>query len=410
MSAPRLLILTTYPFAMPLQGGQVRIANIARIYAEAGFAVQPVSVYAEESAADIADAARDVPFPADSPFRHYRGKPQPRLNDLLTGRFAAEDEAAYARICALIQAPPDVIHLEQPWLLPLVERLVREGPAAGARLVYGSQNVEWRLMQQVLQHVRAGIGAEDAADADAAIEDIRALEERACTQADLVLACSEADQAVLAGMGARCCILAGNGIAREEVHARLVRKWQRRLPGRFALFVSSSHPPNITGFVECLGTSLAFLPPDRAICIAGGVGRHIAPALEKGRWRDVNKGRLRILGFLDAADLAAVKSLAHVFILPIREGGGSNIKAAEALYSGKYVLGTRVGLRGFESIMARLDGVRVEDGASGFRSTLTQLLDQPPLRPDPGLAPLRDTLLWQNTLAGLPVAVRQLIQ
>lgn len=409
MSAPRLLILTTYPFAMPLQGGQVRIANIARMYAEAGFAVQAVSVYAEESAADIADVARDVPFPADSPFRLYRGKLQPRLTDLLTGRYAAEDEAGYARVCALIQKPPDVIHLEQPWLLPLVERLIREGPATGARLVYGSQNVEWRLMQQVLAHARAGIGAGNAADADAAIEDIRVLEERACTRADLVLACSEADQATLTGFGARRCILAGNGISQEAVRTRLVRKWQRALPERFALFVSSSHPPNITGFVECLGTSLAFLPPDRAICIAGGVGRHIAPALENGRWREVNKSRLRILGFLDAADLAAVKSLAHVFILPIREGGGSNIKAAEALHSGKYVLGTHVGLRGFESIMVRLDGVRVENETSRFRSTLTQLLDLPPLQPDPRLAPLRDTLLWQNTLAELPVAVRQLL-
>lgn len=402
MSAPRLLILTTYPYAMPLQGGQFRISHIARAYAAAGFEIRSVSVYAEESAADVADARRDVPFPADSPYRLFRGRNEPHLLDLLTGRYAAGDAAGYARVRALIDAAPAVIHLEQPWLLPLAERLMEDGPAAGAKLVYGSQNIEWRLREQVMRRL-------PNADTEAAIAEIRDLEERVCRRADLVLACSGADREKLVAMGARRCILAGNGIDREPVSVARVRKWRRTLPARFALFVSSSHPPNITGFVECLGRSLAFLPPDQAICIAGGVGRHIAPALTEGPWREVNRDRLRILGFLDPADLAAVKSLAHAFILPIREGGGSNIKAAEALNSGRYVLGTPVGLRGFEDLMARLDGVHVVDDADQFRATLTQLLAEPPLSPDPALAALRDSLLWENTLAELPNAVKQLL-
>ena len=402
MSAPGVLILTTYPYAMPLQGGQVRVANIARTYATAGFRVQSISVYAEESAADVAEAAKDVPFPADSPFRLFHGRHEPHLIDLQTGHFAAGDASGFARIRALIAEPPAVIHLEQPWLLPLVERLMNEGVATGARLVYGSQNIEWRLKEQVLQRKPMEGVAE-------AIEEIRRIEERACGLADLVLACSAADQAALIAMGARRCLLAGNGIARDEVRVALARKWRKALPGRFALFVSSSHPPNITGFVECLGTSLAFLPPDQAICVAGGVGRHIAPAFETGPWREVNRGRLRVLGFLDPPNLAALKSLAHLFILPIREGGGSNIKAAEALNSGKHVLGTAVGLRGFEVLTQQLDGVHVENDPGRFRAELTRLLGSPPLLPDPALAPLRDSLLWHNTLSGLSAAVLKLL-
>lgn len=401
---PRILILTTYPFARPLHGGQLRAANLAAAYRAGGFAVQALAVYQEEHYADVA-GADDVAFPRHSPFRRYRGTAMPFVDDLLSGPFAAADAAdgGYRQVRSRLLAPPDVIHLEQPWLLPLVERLLREPGFERCRLTYGSQNVEWELKRQILESY-AVPGSE------AVVAEIRALEARACARADLVLAVAEADLAALKAMGARDCLLARNGISAVTPTPQALTRWRRQFDGlRYALFVGSAHPPNISGFLDVVGPSLAFLPPDRAICIAGGVGPHIESKRELVRWSLVNARRLRVLGILSDDDLAAVKALAHAYILPIREGSGSNIKTAEALHSGKPVVGTAVSFRGYEKAARELANVFVEDDAIGFRRRVAVLLESEPRPPVPGQAALRDALLWENTLAGVPAAVKQIV-
>lgn len=129
----------------------------------------------------------------------------------------------------------------------------------------------------------------------------------------------------------------------QHLHQSHLEAWKKKLPpGPFALFVGSAHPPNISGFFDVLGDSLGFLAPDRSAHLRRWQRRPAPPPIHPAfqRWKPLNESRIQILGMLDDADLAAVKSLAHLFILPISEGGGSNIKTAEALYSGKYVLGT----------------------------------------------------------------------
>ncbi|MDD5175808.1 MAG: glycosyltransferase [Sterolibacterium sp.] len=402
---PRILVFTTYPFNRPLHGGQLRAANLAAAYRAAGFEVQTLAVYQEEHYTDVT-TPDDVAFPRHSPFRLYRGASLPFVDDLLSGAFAAADTVdggGYAQVRSRLRAPPDAIHLEQPWLLPLAERLLAEPEFERCRLVYGSQNVEWQLKQQILDSYAVAGSAP-------VVEEIRALEARACARADLVLAVAEADLAALQALGARKCLLARNGIAAATPSAAALERWQRQFDGlRFALFVGSAHPPNISGFIDVVGPSLAFLPPDRAICIAGGVGPHIRDLPQLARWSLVNAPRLRVLGILSDDDLAAVKALAHIYILPIREGSGSNIKTAEALNSGKPVVGTSVSFRGYEAAARELAGVYVEDDADGFRQRVTRLLESEARPPAPAQAALRNSLLWERTLADVPGAVLRCI-
>lgn len=398
----QVLVLGSYPCVRPLHGGQVRLAEIIAAYRRTGYAVQSINLYDISAGVGQPRGPHDVEYPRDSAFRQWRGRAIPLIDDLTSGLYASQDERAYTSITNLVKAVPAVIHLEQPWLLPLVLRWKREGRISGARIIYGSQNVEAPLKQAIL--AQYGI-----AEAEAIAGEIAQLEREACQQADLVLAVSESDRRTLEQLTTRPVILAGNGIAPWNTDLGGLSGRLRRLSATpFALFVGSAHPPNISGFFETLGDTLGFLPPDRKICIVGSVGPHIASHSDFLRWEPLNASRVCMLGLVDEVTLSAVKTLAHVIILPITEGGGSNIKTAEALYSGKYVVGTPTSFRGFNDFLD-LPGVHLATSPQAFRSTLQRLLQAPPLAPEPACDERRRRLLWEHTLAPMTQAVQEFL-
>ena len=127
-------------------------------------------------------------------------------------------------------------------------------------------------------------------------------------------------------------------------------------------------------------------------------------------WGVLNVARIQVLGVLDDADLSAVKSLAHAFLLPIGAGGGSNIKTAEALYSGKPVVCTTKALRGFEAYRS-LPGVRVADTPKEFQSAIRSILEAES-REMPELEihrSLRQQLTWAESLHALPQEVARML-
>lgn len=398
----QVLVLGSYPCVTPLHGGQIRLAEIIAAYRRAGYIVQSINLYDISAAAGQPRGPHDVEYPFDSAWRQWRGKAVPFVEDLTSGLYASRDENAYARITGLIQGTPALVHIEQPWLLPLALRWKKEGKIPAARLVYGSQNIEAPLKKAIL--AQYGI-----AEAEAVARDIAALEQEACQEADLVLAVSQSDRHALARLTAGPVILAANGIAPWHANPQaLERRFRQLSAAPFALFIGSAHPPNISGFFETLGDSLGFLPPDRKICIVGSVGPHIVSHPDFLRWAPLNASRAQNLGLVDEATLAAAKTLAHVIILPITEGGGSNIKTAEALYSGKYVVGTPTSFRGFEHFLD-MPGVHVAETPHAFRCTLQRLLQAPPHVPDPAWHDRRQQLLWQHTLVPMIRAVEELL-
>ena len=407
----RLLQLTTYPLKSPRHGGQLRAAAIREHYRRLGIEVETVAVMHESFHCTGDRERNDITLGANA---HW--KPEcPRLADLQTGQCLAHDERGYAAFSAFAQRfRPEVIQLEQPWLYPAVQRwFAEQGFHADMRprLVYSSQNIEWRLKRDEL----AGEGHAPEAIARWTGE-VEALERDLVAHANLVIACTDEELAELrslAGDGAdaqRSYVVAHNAIAPFTAEPERIRAIKRRLGlERYPLFVGSAHPPNASGFWDMLAPSLAFLRPDEKIVVAGGVGHLLRQHKVYQAWSGINEPRLAVLGEIDRDDLAALLYGAALIVLPITTGGGSNLKTAEAIYTGNPVLATPHALRGYGDA-ARWPTITVAATADAFRRALRTLLDRPRPTLPADYARVRDEVTWQQTLRPLADALGKLLQ
>lgn len=403
MSKPSVLILSTFPFQTPRHGGQVRLANIAKRFEASGFEVRSVAIFEPEIYASAQIGPHDLEFPPDSAFRLFEGRSQIFLNDLLAGRYTADDAGGYPRLLAQLPRAVDVIFVEQPWLWPVARKLKTTAACRGALTVFGSENIEEPLKRAIFETY--------AYANDRGLSAIAEVEREACTEADLTLAVTRADLEVLQGFGATRAMLAPNGISPWEASAAKLEEWRGKLPAvPWVLYVASAHPPNFTGFLDVVGDSLACIPPNSRLVVAGSVGPHLAERLMQSRWHEINRTRLHVLGELSDDDLAAVKTLAHAFLLPIQDGGGSNIKTAEALYSGAYVVGTRTSLRGYEGF-AEASRVFTATTPQAFADHIRRVLALPAEGPlDEGSEADRLALRWDRCLASIPEAIHDMLE
>lgn len=412
----RLLVLGAYPVAQPRHGGQVRMAQLVRAYRRAGFEVRQASCFPDQLG-----YLETGLWPGDIPLHHgllqqWLGQGGPFLESAAAGDAAARDESVLQRL-ERHAGPVDVLHLEQPWLLPVVQALRQRGALGAFKLVYGSQNIEHRMLQPLWQqHAPLHEPLWTAA--------LQAREQACVDAADIVAAVTESDRLTLQRWArpGTDLILAPNGIQPWAASAAAVRSLRLRLQTAwgtppagdgasplavppFALYVASDHPPNVNGFAECFGPSLAGLPPGLRVVVAGRAG----PAIEAGAWFarhvGINRSRLHTTGPLAEAELSAWRECASAYLLCVTSGGGSNLKTAEALYSGRPVVATAVALRGFEHLLP-WPGLAVAEPGPPFTDAVIQALQAYRAPGTPALPdPRREQLTWAHTLAPLAQAV-----
>ena len=396
----RVLQLSTYPARIPRHGGQARVANIRAILDGAGHEVRTLAVYEPEHYGGEAVESHDIAFPMSSAFRE---RALPYCSDYASGEFLAGDERAFQKFAGLVtRFAPDIVTLEQPWLWPGIARLRREVPDLAFKIVYSSQNIESPLKREILANL-------SGSDVEAIVTRIETRQREVAAASDLTIACTESDAAVLRDFGARRVAVANNGIVAREPDPRMVSDWEWHFGGRrFALFVGSAYPPNGVGFWEIFGPSLAFLAPGQCILAVGGVSGLLVEHAEYSAWQGINDSRLLRAGFQSEEALAALIALATCLVLPITRGGGSNIKTAEAIHSGKPVIGTTKSFRGHERTLA-LPHVYCTDDPREFRRLVKATLDGslPPCGADNPA--LRRSVLWSETLAALPDAFAALM-
>lgn len=385
----KVLQLSTYPIHQRISGGQRRAGAIHDGYRRAGFDVRYFNI-CDPGAHPEAIGKKDTFFVG--PRARAENARRPFLIDVTTGEmFAAERECLDPLARAWNRFQPDIVEIEHCYLWPGVRRLFDDGQVERVPVVCSSHNHETAMKLGLYERV---LPPNERADA---IKRVRQAEMDLTRSASLVVAVSQSDAEVFRGMGASHVEIVRNGSDRVVVKSEAVQRWRQQLLGdgtrSFALFVSSNHVPNYVGFRDLAGDLLAWLPPDACMVVVGGICEHMERQPEFNERMRLNRSRLRLLGKgPDDADLAAIVQLANALLLPITDGGGSNIKTVEALLSGRPIVGTSFAFRSYEEFKG-LERVTIRDSANEFRAAIQRTVLEAP-RPSAVPEPELESITW----------------
>lgn len=390
----RLLVVGVYPIKKAQHGGQKRVAAIVeqykRVFDEVRFVgVFPPDYYQLYSRHDIAVKGETRKKTTDSPY----------TGDITCGQAIFEDHRVKKTFEKLLKTfKPDVIQCEQVFpylgLKPLLKELDLK-----PKIILSSQNIEYLQKQEILKN--SGYGEEAAR----ASEIIRKCEADMAKHADLVVAVSPEDADKLKAMGGgERVVVAANGIAKHEITERAKRHWlafkKTNAVSKIATFVGSAHPPNWHGFLATIGDRLGFLPPESKLLLAGSIGDYFHDNFSADNLRPeqvifwervVSAGRLSdelLYGLIDASD---------VLVLPITEGGGSNLKTAEAILSGKKIVATSYAFRSFERYLD-LPNIFIADKPDDFRAAIVEAFTSDYKERTKEQVGLAETVQWEYCL------------
>lgn len=384
----RILILAPWPYRNPRNGGQLRAASITRAYEDAGHEVRSAGLYAPSGCqagdvgpTDIALSGGAVEFHGALPSDKRRSE----MSWWEAVAAAPESFAAFAEVVRDYR--PDLLQFEEVALWPVVRRLKREGYLEGVTIVHSSYNFEtiaWRH-----RSVAAGDVTPET------IRDIAQIEQDIASEVDLIVTVSDGDAQEFVKLNAAKVCVAPNGV--NCAQGSSMGSVSSYLPASspYALFVSSAHPPNARGIVDFAAGASGHPLRHGEIMVCGRVGALMEAAPQ---FRKATKilGRCRFLGWVDDAALSALYRDARVIILPKMYSGGSNLKTAEAIVSGRPIVATRLAFEGFEQWIGLL-GVAIADDPDEF----WRLVDSYLMNEHVEQSRLQETvegLLWKNCL------------
>ena len=400
MTVARILGLGTYPIQKPIHGGQRRVAAFKQFYERKRITYTYASIYngAHYRAPDVGSHDRTLDTSkAELWLTHVIG-------DVLAGHQGATDPATLRHFSSLAeQIAPDALQLEQPFMWPLAKRLRQISGSRKPLLIYSSHNVEAPLKRAIL--ASCGVSSEKRNKICSEIEDMEA---EIAHEADLIICVAEADRKHYRRelRSSSPVIVVRNGVDRAQNCAT------QRAPDALSVFqdrpylmtVGSPHIPNIEGLCHYVVNGGVFcVPPIPSLAICGGIATSIWNHSEYQRYRAANDRRVQFFPDVTDGELSAIKQGCHGVFLPIRSGGGTNLKTAEALALGKWVIATSTALRGFEEFL-NADGVVIADILPDFRQAIRQVLQRPPLELTETSRATRDALYWDRCFddSGLP--------
>lgn len=386
----KILSLGTYPIVRPLHGGQRRVSNLGRYYRAHKAAFRYASVYMPSAYGGATVTADDVPYA--SPGGMFSDIPF--IDDLGSGVFATQNEAPFNHFRKIVEDfQPDAIQLDQPFMWPLVEKLGRLGDISGVKLIYSSQNHEAPLKRAILE--AAGVSADKVRRAVSTIE---AVERGAVDAADLVIAVSRSEADYYRSLGPVAPVLTIRNGADRPGRGRSPQEGKELPAGEYLAFVGSAYPPNVTGFTRfVLNESLYGLPPKKLLAVCGGAADGIFASHEYLPHASSYGDRVHFFSRPSDDELHWIQARSKGFILPISSGGGSNLKTAEALCSGKWVIATPIALRSFEDFENE-EGVMMARTPKQFRDAMLDVIYGPALELSENQLEKRRSLYWDNLL------------
>lgn len=391
-----ILLIGTYPIKNAQHGGQKRMQAIMRAYRKHFGTVRYVGVffkgfYKDYSEHDIALGDRYTKQFQESPF----------TGDVLCGNAIFDDPEVKRRMIAHIrEIKPDIIEIEQGYPYLGLRRLLAELDLH-PKLVFSSHNVEAPMKREILEG--AGVPETEVKRIEQEIADI---EQSLAQASDLVIGCTPADVQAYKRMGAKHTVLAPNGMAPIHTTDTDLRQWQDRFAeegiAKTVLFVGSAHPPNWTGFSQMIGLGMGFLAFDTRLLLAGGICDYFENNIKESNNIEHATFWQRVIACGRPSDdsLGALIQLADVIVLPLTEGGGSNLKTAEAILADKPIVATSHAFRSYEKYV-KLPNIYIADTPKAFRAAIGAALAATPRKRTVSQQELASQVLWQNRLKDL---------
>jgi hypothetical protein len=386
-----ILIVTTFPVSEPRHGGQHRVANMIACLRSAGHDVYLRGVLGSEQ---YSPSEGFVSYPGTSALRHFKSVPG-LMDDWAIGRLFVEDEEYFEQLAAKIDIIPDLIISELPWLFAFCRKYRRSlGKDADIPLVYGSENIESRLKRSIV----ASYCGRKQGDECARLVD--AVELDAIESADLIVSVSEEEAGWIREKAKVRVVVAPNGVAdRRATIQDMAQSGEITQGHKFALFCASAHPPNVEGFLATFVSGVCCISPSHRLVLAGSIGRALKSDSRCNSVPGIN-ARAIDAGEVEEAVLRGLLATAHAIVLPITQGGGTNLKTAEAIWSGRHVVATTKAMRGFEQFLAA-PGIHIADDPAQFARKLHYAMQSPPVQIGIEERQSRAVVLWDHCLAGL---------
>lgn len=393
----KILIFGTYPIARPQHGGQLRVSAIVDQYKESGHRVKYVGIYDKTFYEDY--GSNDillVPQQSQVVLDGY-------ISDIRAGKETWDNNSVRAKIIAAIHDfQPNVIQIEQAFPYLGIKKIIENTGWKGV-LIYSSHNVEYELKDSIL----ATDKRIDNAIRQQTVDAIKQLEQELLQAADFTIVCTDADKKKYKKIAPETSyILAPNGISArkviiDKVHT-LAKSYETKGVNKVIVYVGSAHPPNLTGFEDMIGYGTAFLPGNSKLVIIGGVSDLLWGALQQqpNYMQVAFEKRVEFLGKVSDDELAAYLSLADTIVLPITEGGGSNLKTAEAILSGAKIVATSHAFRSYERY-EKLPGFWFANTQEEFREAICSALDSPAINRNEADRKLASGVEWKNTLSAV---------
>jgi glycosyltransferase involved in cell wall biosynthesis len=242
-----------------------------------------------------------------------------------------------------LDAIPDAIIFDHPWLWNEAKKLKKRFP--NVKLIHSSHNIEFLLKSDLLNGLNQDAKVE-------AVKYVRSVEEEIARECDLILCITEIDKLWFQNNGAKNVVCGNNGT--QTTPQRVVS------PNRYALVIGSGHPPNVEGSIKYLYDATEWMPENSRLIYVGSVCDSIRGRIGK-EINPVRNTEVILLGIRSNEDLNKLIASASVILLPIPYGGGSNLKTAEAISSGRPIVGTTKSFREFYNFVTSRNTIVVDE-------------------------------------------------
>ena len=353
----KALQFTTYDLSAPNHGGKIRSFEI-RKQLRKKFKVDTISFEW-----DTEESIESMSFNLDKQ-KWLKYGINGYTSDLGVSFYMEKELDTFNKLKTIVTSfSPDIILLEQPYLWPVVKQLIQEKELCDTKIkvVYSSHNIEHEMKRKIYNDFL------DKTQADKLTEKVLEMEVDLIKSADQIIVATDSEKEFVRQHNKEVNIISLRNAHNKPTKNRRSKYWKDRLDNRKTnwVYIASAHPPNINGLNKVISDvenrRKEFDKLDLKLWLFGGVSQGLTDIynidFEKLPW-------IEVLGIAKEEDIDAAICECDGIILPIWEGGGSNLKTAQALLSNKYILASEYSFRGFEAYSNEYGVKTVKDVSS----------------------------------------------